>query len=111
MFDLALAMAASPDGPPPGGGSLLSLLPPMIMMFLIFYFILIRPQQKKQQEQQKMIDSLKEGDNVITLSGIHGTVRKVKDDIVVLQIADNVRIKINRSSIGLQKKDEGSVKE
>lgn len=89
----------------------MSLLPPMIMMFLIFYFILIRPQQKKQQEQQKMVDSLKEGDNVITLSGIHGTIKKVKDDIVMLQIADNVRIKINRSSIGMTRKDEGSVKE
>lgn len=111
MFILALAMAAPPEGAPPGGGSLMSLLPPMIMMFLIFYFILIRPQQKKQQEQQKMVDSLKEGDNVITLSGIHGTIKKVKDDIVMLQIADNVRIKINRSSIGMTRKDEGSVKE
>lgn len=93
----------------------MSLLPPMIMMFLIFYFILIRPQQKKQQEQQKMVDSLKEGDNVITLSGIHGTIRKVKDDFVMLEIADagnsKVRIKINRSSIGMTRKDEGSVKE
>ncbi|OGW19700.1 MAG: preprotein translocase subunit YajC [Nitrospinae bacterium RIFCSPLOWO2_12_FULL_47_7] len=108
---LSLAFAVAPEGTPPGGGSLLSLLPPMIMMFLIFYFILIRPQQKKQQEQQKMVDSLKDGDNVVTLSGIHGTIRKVKDDFVMLQIADNVRIKINRSSIGVQKKDDGSVKE
>ena len=108
---LSLAIAAAQEAPPPGGGSLMSLLPPMIMMFLIFYFILIRPQQKKQQEQQKMVDSLKEGDNVITLSGIHGTIRKLKDDVVVLQIADNVRIKINRSSIGVTRSDDGSVKE
>lgn len=107
-----IAFADDPVGSPlGGGGSLLSLLPPMIMMFLIFYFILIRPQQKKQQEQQKMVDSLKDGDNVVTLSGIHGTIRKVKDDIVMLQIADNVRIKINRSSIGTQRKDDSSVKE
>lgn len=100
MFIFALAMAAAPEAPPVGGGSLMSLLPPMIMMFLIFYFILIRPQQKKQSESQKMLDALKEGDNVVTLSGIHGTIKKIKDDIVFLQIADNVRIRINRTSIG-----------
>ena len=117
---LSLAFAALPEGPPPGGGSLLSLLPPMVFMFLIFYFILIRPQQKKQQEQQKMVDSLKEGDEVVTLSGIHGTIRKVAADFVMLEIADipgkdgkvtKVRIKINRSSIGMTRKDDGSVKE
>ena len=47
-----------------------------------------------------MLDDLKEGANVVTLSGIHGTVKKLKDDIVVLQIDNNVRIKINRTSIG-----------
>lgn len=99
MLDLAFAMAPPPEGAEGGGGGLLGLLPPMIMMFAIFYFILIRPQQKKQKETRQMIDSLKEGDNVVTLSGIHGTVKKLKDDIVMLQIADNVRIKINRSSI------------
>jgi preprotein translocase subunit YajC len=103
MLDLAFAMAPPPDGSDPGGGSLLSLLPPMIMMFMIFYFVLIRPQKKKQDEARKMIDELKEGDTVVTLSGIHGTVKKLKEDTVMLQIADNVRIKINRSSIGSKK--------
>ena len=104
MLELAFAMAPPPEGgADSGGGSLLALLPPMIMMFLIFYFILIRPQQKKQQEARKMLDDLSEGDNVVTLSGIHGTIKKIKDDTVMLQIADNVRIKINRSSIGNKK--------
>ncbi len=103
MLDLVFAMAPSPEGAEGGGGSLLALLPPMIMMFLIFYFILIRPQQKKQKETRNMLDQLKEGDNVVTLSGFHGTVKKIKEDIVVLQIADNVKVKINRSSIGLLK--------
>ena len=82
---------------------MLTLLPPMIIMFAIFYFILIRPQQKKQQEVRKMLDELKEGDTVVTLSGIHGTIKKLKEDIVMLQIAENVRIKINRSSIASRK--------
>ena len=100
MIDLAFSMAPPPpEGAEGGGGSLLALLPPMIMMFLIFYFILIRPQQKKQQEQRRMLDNLGEGDNIITMSGIHGTIKKLKDDVVTLQIADNVRIKIDRSYI------------
>ena len=56
--------------------------------------------QSQQKENRKMLDDLKEGDNVVTLSGIHGTIKKLKDDIVVLQIDNNVRIKINRTSIG-----------
>jgi len=102
MLDIAFAMAPPSDGAD-GGGGLLSLLPPMIMMFAIFYFILIRPQQKKQKENMKMLDELKEGDGVVTLSGIHGTVKKLKDDTVMLQIADNVRIKINRASIAVKR--------
>jgi preprotein translocase subunit YajC len=102
MLDIAFAMAPPPEGSE-GGGGFLSLLPPMIMMFAIFYFILIRPQQKKQKEAMKMLDSLKEGDTVVTLSGIHGTIKKLKDDTVMLQIAENVRIKINRSSISTVK--------
>ncbi|MCA9485042.1 MAG: preprotein translocase subunit YajC [Nitrospina sp.] len=88
------------DGQPQSTGSVLALLPPIIFMFLIFWFMLIRPQQKKQQQTRKMLDDLKEGDNVVTMSGIHGTIKKLKDDVVTLQIAENVRIKINRSSIG-----------
>ncbi len=97
MLDIAFAMSAPPEGSE--GGGFLSLLPPMIMMFAIFYFILIRPQQKKQKEALKMLDELKEGDSVVTLSGIHGTIKKLKEDTVMLQISDNVRIKINRTSI------------
>lgn len=81
----------------------MALLPPMIMMFMIFYFVLIRPQQKKQKEARQMVEDLKEGDTVVTLSGIHGTIKKLKEDTVMLQIADNVRVKINRSSIGGKK--------
>ncbi len=105
MLELAFAMAPPPEGGEAGGGGFLALLPPMIMMFAIFYFILIRPQQKKQKETRQMLDALKEGDNVVTLSGIHGTIKKIKDDIVMLQIADNVRIKINRASIAAMKSE------
>lgn len=101
-LDWVIAMAPPSEGQQ-GGGGFLALLPPIIIMFLIFYFILIRPQQKKQKEARNMINELKEGDNVVTLSGIHGTIRKLKEEVVTLQIAENVRIKINRSSIAVNK--------
>ena len=76
---------------------------PLVLILGVFWFLIIRPQQKKQQESRKMLDELKEGDQVVTLSGFHGTIKKIKDDTVMLQIADNVRVKINRSSIGNKK--------
>ena len=54
-----------------------------------------------------MLNELKEGDNVVTLSGIHDTVRKLRDEVITLQIAENVRIKINRSSIAISKESGG----
>ena len=103
MLDVVFAMSPPPEGADGAGGGFLTLLPPMIMMFAIFYFILIRPQHKKQKEVQKLLDDLKEGDNVVTLSGIHGSIKKIKDDTVMLQIAYNVKIKINRTSIAALK--------
>ena len=102
IIDWVISMAPpSPDGgQPQGPGMMLSFVVPMIFVGLIFYFVLIKPQKKQHQEVEKMRDRLEEGANVVTTGGIHGTVKKVKDEIVTLQIADNVRIKINRSSIG-----------
>jgi len=102
MIDLAFAMAPPPaqDGAAPaGGGGLLTLLPPMIMAFLIIYFVLIRPQKKEHIKHQEMLDQLQEGDNVVTRGGIHGTIKKIKDDIITVQIAENIRVKVDRSSI------------
>ena len=105
MLDLAFAMAPPPESAGQGEGSLFSLFPPVIMMFLIFFFILVPPQQKKKEESRKKLHGLKGGGNGVTLSGIHGQIKKLKEDIVVLQIDNNVRIKINRTSIGVTKKD------
>ena len=99
LIQLAIAQAEENSEAAPSDG-LLSFLPPRIIMFLIFYFVLIKPEQKKQAKVRKMVETLKEGDNIITLSGIHGTIKKLKEDVVTLQVADNVRIKIERSAIG-----------
>jgi len=73
---------------------------PLILMFVIFYFLLIRPQQKKAKELRNMIDSLKKGDRIITSGGIHGTIASLDDTTITLEIAENVKIKINRGNVG-----------
>jgi len=69
-------------------------------IILIFYFMIIRPQQKRQKERQQMIDSMKKGDKIVTAGGIHGTIVGVEDKILLVQIADNVKVKVDRSSVG-----------
>jgi preprotein translocase subunit YajC len=74
-------------------------LPMLILMFVIFYFLLIRPQQKKAKAQREMLSSLRKGDNVITSGGIYGTITGIDDQIVVLEIAPQVRVKMSRASV------------
>ena len=82
-----------------GSASGFTQLVPLILIMLIFYFLLIRPQQKRAKEHRNMVESLKKGDKVMTNGGIYGTLIDVKDDTVKLEIADGVRIKIQRDSI------------
>lgn len=101
MFEIAQAMAepsANPGQMRPGLG-FKGMIPPLIAMFAIFYFLLIRPQQKKQKEHDAMLTSLKEGVTVLTSGGLYGTIKKIKDDVITLQIAENVRVKVSRESV------------
>lgn len=83
-----------------GKGSFLSgPLPMLILLFAVFYFLLIRPQQQRQKKQKEMISSLEKGDKVVTAGGIHGLITGVKDNTLVVKIADNVKVEINRSSV------------
>jgi len=79
--------------------SLFVSLIPIIAMFGIFYFILIRPQMKQKKDHANMLDNLKEGNNVLTSGGIYGRIMKIKDDIITIQIAENVRVKVAKGSI------------
>jgi preprotein translocase subunit YajC len=65
----------------------------------IFYFLILRPQQKKQKERQKLLDAVKKGDKVITAGGLHGTVVGVEDKTLLIQVADNVKMKFERSAV------------
>ena len=84
---------------PPGGGGGMSMLLMMVAVFAIMYFLIFAPQQKKQKKVNAFRDSLKNGDKVMTAGGIYGRVREVKDGTVILEIADGVRIKIDKNSI------------
>jgi len=106
MLGLAFAMGTPPGGQGAGGQSAFMNLVPLIFMFAIFYFLLIRPQQKKAKEHRSLLDSLKKGDAVVTAGGMHGKVTAIDDNVVTLEIATGVNIKINKGFIAtLNKKD------
>jgi len=78
---------------------------PLIFMFAIFYFLLIRPQQKKAKEHRALLDALKKGDQVVTAGGMHGKVSALDDQVVTLEVAPGVNVKINKPFIASIKKD------
>lgn len=78
--------------------SLVSFLP-IILLFVIFYFLLIRPQQAQQKKRKEMLSSLQKGDRVVSIGGIHGMIKEIKDETIVLRIADNVNIRMSRTGI------------
>ncbi|MDX8389007.1 MAG: preprotein translocase subunit YajC [Mariprofundaceae bacterium] len=80
-----------------GGGA--ASLVPLILIMVIFYFLLIRPQQKKLKEHKSMVETLSKGDAIITSGGIYGSIHAVKEDHLMIDIADNVRIKVKRDTI------------
>ncbi|MDD5618298.1 MAG: preprotein translocase subunit YajC [Candidatus Omnitrophica bacterium] len=84
-----------------------SMLVPIIIIYIIFYFILIRPQKQEQKNRKRMIDELKKNDEVVTNSGVHGTIVNVKEKTFMLRVDDNVKIEIEKNSIAyLKKKSE-----
>src|SRR3982750_3668583 len=94
---LAQAQTSSP-APLPGGG-IGSFFVPLIFIFVIMYFLMIRPQKKRQEKKQKLVSSLKSGDRVVTNGGIHGLIANVKETTVLLKVADNVKIEIDKSAV------------
>jgi preprotein translocase subunit YajC len=94
---LVFAMGMAADGASP---LLQSFLVPFALIMGIFYFIILLPAKRKQQKVQEFLENLKVNDKVITTSGIHGQITKIDDQVVQLEIADRVRIKVSRAAIG-----------
>ena len=103
LFGISLFWGCVPQQPgqsPGSRGGLVSFLP-FILIIVVFYFLLIAPQRKKQKEQQTMIESVKKGDKIVTVGGIHGLVMgtKEKDDTLVVKVAENTKLEISRASV------------
>lgn len=118
---IAWADAAAPAAAPASGpqGFLDQMLGnpmvPLVMVVAVFYFIIIRPQSQRSSEHSKLIKSLKRNDEVVTNGGIVGRVAEISDNLVTLEIAPNVRVRVERAEIkglstygkGPAKKDKG----
>ncbi len=78
---------------------LLGTVGPIILMFVLFYFLLIRPQQKRQKSVQQMQNSLKKGDKIVTIGGLHGIVDSVDEGKVVIKCGDGSRLTYDRSAV------------
>ena len=87
-----------------GGG--FAALVPLLLMFAIFYFLLIRPQQRKQKKHRELLATIKKGDLVVTVGGLHGKITGLTETVVTLEIAEKVRVKVGRGFIsGLATKE------
>jgi preprotein translocase subunit YajC len=89
----------APQGGEGGSGSLVSTLIMFGAIFLIFYFMIIRPQQKKAKERNKLLSNLEKGDKIITSGGVHGIIAGLDEKTVLVQVSDNLKMKIERSAI------------
>jgi preprotein translocase subunit YajC len=90
-------------GSPAGGatqqGSMLPMIGYMVIFFALFYFLMIRPQARREKERKKMIDEMKTGDRVLFCGGMLGTVTNVKDQVLIIKIADNVKVEVARGAV------------
>ena len=107
MFEFLILAQTAQTARPPG---LFNMMVPLVLMFIIMYVILIKPQQRKQKEQDELIKKLKAGDRVVTNGGIHGTITGVKENTIMVRIADNVKVELNRTSVSAVTKVEKPAK-
>jgi len=72
---------------------------PFGLMFAVMYFLIIRPQQKRQKEHQAMLDAVQKGDHIITSGGLHGVVKDVRENTLLVKIAENTVVEVSRAAI------------
>ena len=94
-FFIATAHAQQPGAQEPG---YMGLVFPIILL-VVFYLFLIRPQQKKAKEHREMVANLKKGDEVVTAGGLLGRISEVGDNFILMEVADNVAVKVQRPNV------------
>jgi preprotein translocase subunit YajC len=111
-FPVFISSAFAQTAPAAAGGDMQSTLMgllPLVLMFVVLYFVMIRPQMKKQKEHRVMIDALAKGDEVVTAGGLLGTVSKMGESYLGLEVAGGVEVQVQRSAV-VQVLPKGSIK-
>lgn len=103
FYFLPVASAWADNGIAGGAAGGWGMLPMIAVFGLIFYFLVIRPQQKTAKEHKKLISEVQKGDAVVLSCGIHGRIASVADDTLTVEIADNVKIKVNKDVVSARK--------
>jgi preprotein translocase subunit YajC len=98
MIFTGIAYAQEGSHPQPQA-TMFDFLIPILIIFAVFYFVVFRPQQRKMKEHKAFLDNLKPGDDVITTGGIYGKVVNIAENIIMLEIAKDVRIKVDKTAI------------
>ena len=99
VIPVAQAQVQAPASQAPAAGGM-QMFFPLLIVFALMYFFVLRPQQKRQKEHRAMVTQLKKGDEVITSSGIAGWVREIGDSFLLLEVAENVHIRVQKSAVG-----------
>lgn len=97
-FLIPAAHAQAAGAPPAGLGGMSLLFP--IVLIAVMYFLMIRPQMKRAKEHRGMLEKLSKGDEVITSGGIAGTVTDIGDNFITVEVADNVRVRVQKAAVG-----------
>jgi preprotein translocase subunit YajC len=84
---------------------------PLAIFILIFYFFILRPQRKRQKQQETLIGGITRGDQVITIGGFFGTVREVRDDTFLVEIAEGVKVRVLKSAVQTKRTSTPGVEE
>lgn len=98
-MDIQNIIAMAPPQGGDAGGGIMSTLIMFALIIGIFYFMILGPQRKRQKEREKMLGAVKKGDKVVTSAGLYGTVVGVDEKTLLIQVADNVKLKFERSAV------------
>ncbi len=100
LIDSAHAMGSAGGGSAGGGdGTMIAQFMPFLLIMVVFYFLMIRPQQKKAKEHTALLASIQRGYEVVTVGGLMGRVTAVTEEVLTLEVAQNVKVRVQRSSI------------
>jgi len=102
---LFLLMGPAQEGQPTGGGSMTLIM--ILLLLVIFYFFMIRPQQKKQKQIEEYRSKLAKGDKIVTIGGLHGKITDVQEKVFIVEIADGVKITVEKAAVAI---DENAAK-